>query len=134
MVCSTSRAEPDGALARALDEREWAAEKRLPMIRVELLDATASLIRHFEIDDGPTLILFRDGAETARWVGPIAVPTLVVVGSDDHLTPPSCARAMAAAIRGAELLEVPGAGHLVPLEKPALLNEKLRTFLERCAG
>lgn len=59
----------------------------------------------------------------------IRVPTLVVVGAEDVLTPPSVARAMQAAIPGARLAEVPGAGHLANLEEPEGFNEALASFL-----
>ncbi|HWV39744.1 MAG TPA: alpha/beta fold hydrolase [Vulgatibacter sp.] len=59
----------------------------------------------------------------------IRVPTLVVVGAEDVLTPPSVARAMQAAIPGALLAEVPGAGHLANLEEPGGFNEALASFL-----
>lgn len=45
----------------------------------------------------------------------IAVPVLVVVGSEDPITPPEAARAMAQATRGARLVVVPGM-HLTPVE------------------
>jgi len=53
----------------------------------------------------------------------VAVPTTVVVGSRDLLTPPRLGRALAAAIPGARLVEVPGAGHMLPFEEPDLLAE-----------
>ena len=53
----------------------------------------------------------------------VAVPTTVVVGSRDLLTPPRLGRALAAAIPGARLVEVPGAGHMLPYEEPDLLAE-----------
>ena len=53
----------------------------------------------------------------------VAVPTTVVVGSRDVLTPPRLGRALAAAIPGARLVEVPGAGHMLPYEEPDLLAE-----------
>jgi 3-oxoadipate enol-lactonase len=59
----------------------------------------------------------------------IAVPTLLIFGADDRLTPPSIGRAMAERIAGAELVVINGAGHLVNLEKPDLFNETLRRFL-----
>jgi 3-oxoadipate enol-lactonase len=49
----------------------------------------------------------------------IGVPTLVIVGSEDVLTPPPLARALADAIPGARLAEIPGAGHMSALERPA---------------
>jgi non-heme chloroperoxidase len=53
----------------------------------------------------------------------VAVPTTVVVGRRDLLTPPRLARALAAAIPGARLVEVPGAGHMLPYEEPDRLAE-----------
>ena len=61
----------------------------------------------------------------------IDVPTLVLVGEEDSLTPPETARAMAAAIPGAELRIVPGAGHVSSLENPGAVTGALRSFLER---
>jgi len=40
------------------------------------------------------------------------------VGEDDAVTPPAAAHEMAAAARDAELVELPGAGHLTPAEDP----------------
>jgi pimeloyl-ACP methyl ester carboxylesterase len=50
-----------------------------------------------------------------------AVPALVVVGEQDAVTPPEAAHAMAGALPDAELVVLPGAGHLTPLEDPARL-------------
>jgi YbgC/YbaW family acyl-CoA thioester hydrolase len=57
------------------------------------------------------------------------IPTLVLVGAADIITPPDQARAMAEAIPGARLAIIPGAGHLPPVEQPAATNESLREFL-----
>jgi 3-oxoadipate enol-lactonase len=59
----------------------------------------------------------------------VAVPTLVVVGTEDRLTPPPMARAIAAAIPGARLAEIPAAGHLSNIEQPAAFNEIVLGFL-----
>lgn len=61
----------------------------------------------------------------------IKAPTLVVVGSEDAITPPKGAQAMAAAIPGAELAVIPGAGHMSPLEAPEQVNTALRKLLRR---
>lgn len=55
----------------------------------------------------------------------IRVPTRVVVGADDALTPPEVARALAAAIPGADVEEIPGAGHFSNLENPAAFDAAL---------
>src|SRR4051812_24984962 len=54
-----------------------------------------------------------------------SVPTLVVVGDRDRLTPPSDSRAIAAAVRGSRLLELRGAGHCTMLEQPNAVNAAL---------
>lgn len=59
----------------------------------------------------------------------IDVPTLVVVGADDVLTPVDEMREMAAAIPGAQFQVVPEAGHLAPLENPGVFNAVLAEFL-----
>ena len=64
----------------------------------------------------------------------ISCPTLVVVGGDDTIAPPAMAREMAAAIPYAELVEIPGAGHLSPLERPPLVNAALVRFLARATA
>lgn len=58
----------------------------------------------------------------------IHVPTLVVVGEHDAITPPVEARAMAAAIPGARCEVVPGAGHMVPIEAPEAFVSLLGSF------
>ncbi len=65
---------------------------------------------------------------TAR-LGEIQCPTLVLVGEHDPSTPPSFARELAAAIRGAKLEIIPGASHIVTMEAPAAVNEVLLNFL-----
>ena len=60
----------------------------------------------------------------------ISVPVLVAVGEEDKRTPPSMARGMAAAIPGAQLVVIPGAGHLTPIEAPQLASQALRSLLE----
>jgi pimeloyl-ACP methyl ester carboxylesterase len=60
----------------------------------------------------------------------IACPTLVLAGTMDRLTPARAARAMAAAIPGAELQLLPGGSHYAALELPALVNERIARFLD----
>ena len=57
------------------------------------------------------------------------IPTLVVVGADDQITPPETAKAMAEAIPGAQLAVLPGAGHLTPLERPQEVTRLIAEFL-----
>jgi pimeloyl-ACP methyl ester carboxylesterase len=59
----------------------------------------------------------------------VAVPTLLVVGAEDQITPPACLEAAEAIIPSAKLLIVPAAGHLVPLEAPEVFNRAIVEFL-----
>jgi 3-oxoadipate enol-lactonase len=59
----------------------------------------------------------------------IDVPTLVVVGEEDQITPVGAAAHIADNIKDAKLVTVPGAGHLSPLENPSAVNSALREFL-----
>ncbi len=61
----------------------------------------------------------------------IAVPTLVIVGEQDQLSPPSVAEEMAGAIRGARVVVIPDAGHLSNMENPAAFNRAMVDFLDQ---
>jgi pimeloyl-ACP methyl ester carboxylesterase len=61
----------------------------------------------------------------------ISLPVLVIAGERDGFTPPERSRAMAAAIPGAELLEIPQASHTAPIERPNLVDNSVRDFLVR---
>jgi pimeloyl-ACP methyl ester carboxylesterase len=63
-------------------------------------------------------------------VGTIRVPTLVVCGSDDVLTPPKYAQFLAEKIQGARLEIINGAGHMVMTEKPDEFNNTVMNFLQ----
>jgi pimeloyl-ACP methyl ester carboxylesterase len=64
----------------------------------------------------------------------IRLPTLVVVGEHDAISPVEEMRSMAAAIPGSEFVVIPGAGHLPPMENPSAFNEALEGFLRRVVG
>lgn len=64
-------------------------------------------------------------------LGSITVPTLVIVGTDDTLTPPDLSRKLATDIKGAEYAEVPDAGHLSNIERPDAFNTALTAFYRR---
>ncbi|GAU67196.1 3-oxoadipate enol-lactonase/4-carboxymuconolactone decarboxylase [Streptomyces sp. NBRC 110611] len=58
-------------------------------------------------------------------LGRVGVPTLVVAGSEDQVTPTTDARTLVAGIPGASLALVPGTSHLAPVEQPAAVTELL---------
>ena len=80
---------------------------------------------------------FRQGAE-AVWLADqrdrldaIAIPTLVLVGAEDRVTPPALSVDLASRIAGAQLVEIPEAGHLANIERPSVFNASINAFLTK---
>jgi pimeloyl-ACP methyl ester carboxylesterase len=65
------------------------------------------------------LAALRDRGDSRDLLAGVAVPTTVICGSQDAITPPAGARAMADAIPGARYIEIADAGHLSMMEQPA---------------
>jgi pimeloyl-ACP methyl ester carboxylesterase len=61
----------------------------------------------------------------------VTVPTLVLVGEDDKATPVESSRKMATAIPGADLVIIPGAGHMTNVEQSDAFNAAITMFLRR---
>ncbi|MFO0727831.1 MAG: alpha/beta fold hydrolase [Myxococcota bacterium] len=55
---------------------------------------------------------------TRRRLAALKTPTLVITGDDDRIMPPRGSRRIAAVVPGARLVELEGAGHVFPLERP----------------
>lgn len=71
-----------------------------------------------------------DNFDVIKEIQSVRMPTWIIVGQDDKLTPPKYADFLHAAINGSRLDVVPDAGHLVMMEKPSLFNQHLVQFLE----
>ncbi|MGH8993641.1 MAG: alpha/beta fold hydrolase [Acidimicrobiia bacterium] len=76
----------------------------------------------------------RTRADATGRLGGISVPTLVLVGEDDNLTPVAAATTLAEGIPGAELVVLPDVGHVSNLEGPRDFNLALDRFLDRITG
>ena len=148
VLCGT-RPQPDSEAARrARDElaalaleRGSAAvgERLLPQL---LASATAAeqpeVVQQYrdmaQRMSGPgmagALRAMRDRPDSTPLLSQIRVPTLVIVGSEDQVSPPEVAEAMAGAIPGARLAVIPAAGHLAPLEQPLATSCALADFLD----
>jgi pimeloyl-ACP methyl ester carboxylesterase len=59
----------------------------------------------------------------------ITCPALVIVGDEDHTTPPADAQLIAQGIPGARLAVIAGAGHLSNLEQPEQFNTLVSDFV-----
>jgi 3-oxoadipate enol-lactonase len=64
----------------------------------------------------------------------INVPTLVIVGDEDVVTPLADSEFLTRNISGAKLVSIPGAGHLTNIETPEAFNAALEAFLNLYAS
>lgn len=70
-----------------------------------------------------------DAFDVLDRLGEISVPTLVVCGAHDRLTPEKYSRRLVEAIAGAELQIIPDAGHMVMLERPDAVAAAIARFI-----
>ena len=64
----------------------------------------------------------------------VQVPTLLVFGENDTLTPPAVGKSMAEQIEGSRYVEVPRSGHLINIEEASLFDEAVLAFLLANSG
>ena len=129
----------------------WKAERLAPLsAAVTLADVAPRMLRTVAGPQAPDSVIaeasrsmarispegFRAAVECLpshdlrRRLGELQLPCLVMVGDLDLETPPSYARYLTDHIAGARLAVIEGAGHLVNLERPGAVNERLRSFLQ----
>jgi pimeloyl-ACP methyl ester carboxylesterase len=70
-----------------------------------------------------------DAFDCRDQLGRIACPALIVVGTEDRLTPPKYATYLRDHLPHATLVEIPGAGHYLPHEAPGQLATALRDWM-----
>jgi pimeloyl-ACP methyl ester carboxylesterase len=75
--------------------------------------------------------LVRRYVEMVLDLGALRCPVLVLCGDTDRLTPPECSREIAERVAHAELRWIPSCGHMLTMEKPALVNVALSDWLAR---
>jgi pimeloyl-ACP methyl ester carboxylesterase len=118
----------DDVAKTLLSEATWAA--RGPVLEVVRAIVAAApnptLVR--------TLTAIANRADLTPTLSTIGVPTLALWGSGDRLIPPAQTQALATGIPGARGVEIPGAGHLSPLEAPAEFDDAVRAFLTATDG
>jgi 3-oxoadipate enol-lactonase len=147
LILADTRAEPDSGAARAgrdaaIGKVQQAGAAAYAAEMLPRLLAPASLanpkIAEFArkmMAEQPVegivaaLAGLRDRVDSRPTLSTISVPTLVIAGEADAITPPADAQVMAAAIPGARLAVIPKAGHLTPLENPRAFNASVRAFL-----
>lgn len=149
LMLMDTRAEADGAEARATREQmivlartegvRAVAERLLPRLvgrstqqtQPHLVEQVREMMVRAPLPGVVgALGAMRDRADATPLLPEIAVPTLVVVGQEDEMTPPAVARALTDAIPSAAMTVIPGAGHLAPLEAPTAVTRVCAEFLE----
>jgi pimeloyl-ACP methyl ester carboxylesterase len=69
--------------------------------------------------------------DTTSSLDKIEIPTLLICGKDDTLTPPSVMKDMFHKIKNAEFVEIQNAGHMAPIENPDEVNSAITKFLKK---
>ena len=77
------------------------------------------------------LLALAGRTDTSSFLPRIRVPTLILVGEEDKITPPNLSRRMHVAIQGSELRTIPRAGHLSSMENQKQFNWYLLNFLKQ---
>jgi len=147
ILCDTRAAADSSEVARGrLDTAEKVLKQgRLPLVRAMIpkLFARKTRENHAEMIDDVRQMIGRaaplgiaaalrgmaDREDARPYLGQIDVPTLVIVGREDEISPVEEMREMADAMPHAELAVIPDAGHLAPLENPKATNEALLGWL-----
>lgn len=77
------------------------------------------------------IIAIMSRTDTTSFLHKIILPTLVICGAYDKLTPASLMRSMSEKINGSEFASIPAAAHMSPLENPSCVNDLIIGFLKR---
>lgn len=109
--------------------------ERTRIERRDLMDQVRSMIRATSPEGAARALEgMAERPDQRPHLAALKIPTLIVVGEKDELTPPDASRAMAKAIHGSRLAIVPQAAHLVPLEAPHALNGALSSWFDEDVG
>jgi 3-oxoadipate enol-lactonase len=76
------------------------------------------------------LLAMRDRPDQTPNLPSIGVPTLIIVGDHDAITPVPVAQAMQGQVPHGQLAVITGAGHMSPMEQPAQVNRAMSRFLQ----
>ena len=97
-----------------------------PEIRQAMEQRSAAIGPAVELND----LLACDRFAVMAEVPNIRIPTLVIVGAEDEMTPVKYADYLANRIPGAQKAIIPGAAHFVQLQQPQAVNAAIARFLQ----
>jgi pimeloyl-ACP methyl ester carboxylesterase len=110
---------PKALAPKTLDEQPEVAARVREMMLSMKPQGTAAALRGMAAREDHTKLLPQ-----------INVPALIIVGSEDAITPPDVSEAMQREISNSRLEIIEGAGHVSNLERPAEFNRAIREFLD----
>jgi 3-oxoadipate enol-lactonase len=130
---ATAIADGVGPVADALMQGMIGKTTRATRPRaVEFVDAMLRRASVAAVHDA--LDALRNRPDSTETLAIITVPTLIICGDEDVLTPPKESEALRAAIPEAQLAVIPGAGHVSNVEHPAAFNAVLFGFIQARFG
>jgi len=77
------------------------------------------------------LLAMAGRTDTTRFLNKITLPTLIISGAEDKLTPPEVMKQMEDQIQSSKFVLVEGAGHMTPIENPQAVSEAIKNFLSQ---
>ncbi len=94
------------------------------------VEATRSVMMNARSDTVAAALLAMAGRPDATpQLGSLPVPSLWLCGSEDGITPPAEMQANANLAASSRFVEVATAGHMAPLEQPAMVNDAITRFM-----
>lgn len=99
--------------------------------RPKLVERVAGLMRSTSVEGvvGASLGM-KERPDARPGLSKIRIPTLILHGEDDQIIPQEAAKEMQSAIPQADLVTIPGAGHMPNLERPKAFNQAVAEFLD----
>lgn len=97
----------------------------------ELVDSIQRVIRKADPEGVAAALLgMAERPDMTGQLSRVDLPSLVICGESDVISPPSEMRSIAEAMPQSRYVEIPDAGHLAPLEQPGAVNEAIRAFVQ----
>jgi 3-oxoadipate enol-lactonase len=143
IIADSFAVHPDGqgihdravAASRAMTMRELAEARTAlllgpaatPGLKAEVIETMAA-IDPAAYRLGAAAVWLADQRDRAA---EIDVPTLILVGDEDGITPPALSEELQNIVSGSELVHIPAAGHLTNAEQPQAFNLAIESFFSR---
>ena len=114
---------------------QWAARRTLlaPSAPADAVRLTLDEIRECRVSTIQSDVAIGRAIDVEDLARRLRVPTLILCGGRDELTPPPLSQQLAALIAGSRLQIVPSAGHMLPLEAPEIVNRAIADFVRALA-